>query len=109
MNLAFARAEARLAASLARVMTNATASIDGAAAVPCDFTSMGDVSRLGEHGYQVRGVSIVVASADAAAASEGVAVSVTYRGNVTPWQVRERLPDDVHLQRTTLLLEQVPA
>lgn len=107
--MSFADLEARLGAVTLKRMANATVSIDGAPAVSCVYTSESDTARLGEHGYQARDLVVELAVGDAGAAAEGSLISLTYRGATRSLQVRERLPDDVHLGRASLLLEEVPA
>ncbi len=99
----FAALEHQANAAVMATLTNALASIGGAAPIPVIFDNDYVLAEVGATGMAATAPAITVPTASVPSPHRGVAVSVQSNGGTSAWRIAEHHPDGTGL--SVLLLE----
>lgn len=99
----FAALEQRANTAVMASLSNATASIGGAAAIGCIFDNDYVLAEVGTSGMAATAPAITVPTSAVPATPIGVSVALTSAGGTSTWRIAEHHPDGTGL--SVLLLE----
>ena len=107
MSTAFAAAQARLGASTLARLGNASITLASAVVVDGMLRTTPREAMVGI-GMSARDVEFICAADQVVGLAEDAAVTLTYRGTASNYEVAERYPDNLHLGQAVVALRKLP-